>query len=366
MCSLNRTAPTYEDDIFNRLLSENTLRPSVQLVRMKKDTENTKEKEISTKSNVLKASHCIPSRKMMDNELRQMNVTDLVIGDIVEREWPTNDLNQNKYFNEEASVPKQGFPQASKRSASVFLKNSSDLNDVKNQTKGQALESFFEDINNKSILEKQQYINDLESLIGEELLGQLKKKAEKKLNSLTNSVACDEQKDAEIKQKKELNIRFDGPFASSNFMLNEEEANKLLWTMPAGSLASDEHSVTSNRNGISSRRFHLNGDMLTSDTNINAFCDTELYHHGEQPHLPGYTLVEIIDFWMPSVNIMQRQIGLQTILNIVLKSYEGSMQRTFVTCNIHSSIWQDVKETSEDNSCIKRRGFGYGLLSWQQ
>jgi len=70
-----------------------------------------------------------------------------------------------------------------------------------------------------------------------------------------------------------------------------------------------------------SARFDFHGNIVNTSTDEETeevSMTTALHHHGEEPHLAGYTLEELYTL-VRSLNISQKVLALATMANIIRK-----------------------------------------------
>lgn len=118
-------------------------------------------------------------------------------------------------------------------------------------------------------------------------------------------------------------LPFDTSEIKKNKWLNMEvvEKEKLAWVgdLPPPSVAKSSDS-------FQSARFDLKGNLVLGDNSIPT--QSGLYHHGEDQHLPGYTLNELITFIQSSLP-SQKVIGLQVLAKILEKVHQGIFDSSF-------------------------------------
>jgi hypothetical protein len=95
----------------------------------------------------------------------------------------------------------------------------------------------------------------------------------------------------------------------------DEEA-KLQWTTPVG--AQDDDLASSQNTHGPDWRFGFDGLVIDMHTSTEV-QSTELYHHGEQPARPGYTLAEVVMLIRSTVP-NQRVLGLQLLEALVQRA----------------------------------------------
>lgn len=143
----------------------------------------------------------------------------------------------------------------------------------------------------------------------------------------------------DVKSIKFLKSRSEGKYSKMKEINNDEKANlvikeidgcenlfeesaeseKLSWTKT--SLVNSEHSDV---------RFDFKGEIIEK-TSIPSHSG--LYHHGDQPDLPGYTILELLHLSKSTV-LTQRVISFKTISRIVKKIYNAE----YSTHNISSFL----------------------------
>eukprot|EP01138_Halocafeteria_seosinensis_P002585 gb/GECG01002643.1/.p1 GENE.gb/GECG01002643.1/~~gb/GECG01002643.1/.p1 ORF type:complete len:1555 (+),score=187.29 gb/GECG01002643.1/:1-4665(+) len=99
--------------------------------------------------------------------------------------------------------------------------------------------------------------------------------------------------------------------------LPQQELEKLQWTR-----SPEQSNARSNE-----PRFHLDGYLIPAGSSSN---ETELYHHGDDPTSPGYTLNELV-YLAGSTMPNQRGLALKTLSSIMWNRREAIKQELFST-----------------------------------
>ncbi|EDO06261.2 RPAP1-like C-terminal family protein [Babesia bovis T2Bo] len=105
-------------------------------------------------------------------------------------------------------------------------------------------------------------------------------------------------------------------FKSSNF-----EFQKLEWTNPVESVQ-DESSLDPSSLRLHELRFDFDGNLLDGHASDSHRHDTALYNHGDDPHKPGYTILELIGL-LQSTFKPQVKLATRTLCNIVSRAILG-------------------------------------------
>ncbi|KAF4679274.1 hypothetical protein FOZ62_013986 [Perkinsus olseni] len=96
--------------------------------------------------------------------------------------------------------------------------------------------------------------------------------------------------------------------------LDELEIDKQKWMEP---VAEEEDLPRPEDESFEGRRFDFEGNELKRESSgVEEKYDPILYHHGEEPGRPGYTVQELLVL-SDSNNAGQRQLALRTLGNII-------------------------------------------------
>lgn len=194
-----------------------------------------------------------------------------------------------------------------------------------------------------------------------------------------------------VKQTEELQGL---PQPTAKLRLDEHEALKLEWTEPVGDPCVEDNNSATTRQlpPLLNLRFDTSGNCLSKQQHspktaqggwgnkpgINetlslgtiaaaeqGLVDRDLYHHGEEPDRPGYTLKELVYYWLCSVNPRQRVMALRMVEAITSKAMnelsdglDSTQSVQIQDCLLHRIASTDRHHSS---TCL-----GYGRKTWDR
>lgn len=151
---------------------------------------------------------------------------------------------------------------------------------------------------NIELQKDERFLNDFESVAKEEF----------KSNLTATKLINYEEKIPEITQK-EIDLIKQKKYANMEKM----ESEKMSWIK----------SVQSNEQNIKLyHRFDFSGNLLSLDESQNLSCKLGMHHHGEEPHLAGYSLQELFDLTRSNFP-QQRVFAFSTLSKIIQKDRRG-------------------------------------------
>lgn len=196
---------------------------------------------------------------------------------------------------------------------------------------------------------------EIEEMLGPDLIATIRAKQKKKKES-TDDVIRIELPGCNAMAGSHL----------TSLKMSTKEAQKLEWTEPVSCVPGlSQNDSNCKSNPVLNLRFDASGRCLSK---MGGTCltpapiqyqDHDLYHHGNEPESPGYTLTEIVDFWLVSVNSRQRSMALRLLESISLRAndlYVSMSSISSSSCKIH---------LLEEFPHLKS-GFGYGRGNWDR
>ena len=157
---------------------------------------------------------------------------------------------------------------------------------------------------------------------------------EEEVNKMDTTTERPSTSNVPVKEKK---VKFDDlPLKPDKKWLNMNkiEYEKLAW------MTDLPDAMSSTVGDLAPARFDFNGNLLNPKENLPPVT-TALYHHGDEPNMPGYTLQELYQLTRSNFT-QQRLIALKTISNIIknchLNVYTNQLKEPLLPQLIDSGI----------------------------